>query len=56
IASFSNVPFLAEISDLFQPGNTLYYVSYSLLIVFFTYFYTAIIFNPVDLAENLNKQ
>src|SRR5690606_37962593 len=33
-----------------------YYVSYSLLILFFTYFYTAIIFNPVDLAENLQKQ
>ncbi|UCC72446.1 MAG: preprotein translocase subunit SecY [Gemmatimonadota bacterium] len=56
IASFSNAPFLARISDLFQPGNTLYYVTYALLIVFFTYFYTAIIFNPIDLAENLNKQ
>jgi len=56
IASFSNVPFLASISDLFQPGNALYYITYSILIVFFTYFYTAIIFNPVDLAENLNKQ
>ena len=56
IASFSNVPLLATISNLFQPGNTLYYVTYALLIVFFTYFYTAIIFNPVDLAENLNKQ
>ena len=56
IASFSNVPVLASISDLFQPGNALYYITYSILIVFFTYFYTAIIFNPVDLAENLNKQ
>jgi preprotein translocase subunit SecY len=56
IASFSNVPFLASISDLFQPGTTLYYITYAVLIVFFTYFYTAIIFNPVDLAENLNKQ
>jgi preprotein translocase subunit SecY len=56
IASFSNVPFLSSISSLFQPGNWLYYVTYSILIVFFTYFYTAIIFNPVDLAENLNKQ
>jgi preprotein translocase subunit SecY len=56
IASFSHVPFLSAISDLFQPGNTLYYITYALLIVFFTYFYTAIIFNPVDLAENLNKQ
>jgi preprotein translocase subunit SecY len=56
IASFSNIPFLSDISQLFQPGNTLYYLTYTVLIVFFTYFYTAIIFNPVDLAENLNKQ
>jgi preprotein translocase subunit SecY len=56
LSSFSNIPFLTEVSSLFQPGNTLYYVTYTILIVFFTYFYTAIIFNPVDLAENLNKQ
>jgi preprotein translocase subunit SecY len=56
LSSFSNVPFLTDLSSLFQPGNTLYYVTYTILIVFFTYFYTAIIFNPVDLAENLNKQ
>lgn len=46
---------LDMISDLFQPG-TVYYVCYALLIIFFTYFYTAIIFNPVDLSENLKKQ
>ena len=56
IAAFSSADFLREISDLFQPGTWLYYASYSLLILFFTYFYTAIIFNPVDLAENLKKQ
>lgn len=55
-AAFSNVGLLREMSELFQPGNWLYYASYSLLILFFTYFYTAIIFNPVDLAENLKKQ
>jgi preprotein translocase subunit SecY len=33
-----------------------YLVSLFLLIVFFAYFYTSIIFNPVDLAENLKKQ
>ncbi len=56
LAAFSSANFLREISDLFQPGSWLYYGSYSLLILFFTYFYTAIIFNPVDLAENLKKQ
>jgi preprotein translocase subunit SecY len=55
-AAFSDFTILRTISDLFQPGNLLYYATYGLLIVFFTYFYTAIIFNPVDLAENLKKQ
>jgi preprotein translocase subunit SecY len=47
--------YLDVVADIFQPG-TVYYITYGLLIVFFTYFYTAIIFNPVDLAENLKKQ
>ena len=55
-AAFSNAGFLQDLSQMFQPGNWLYYTTYGLLIVFFTYFYTAIIFNPVDLAENLKKQ
>ncbi len=56
IAAFSSLPFLQRLSDTFQPGNWAYYGSYGLLILFFTYFYTSIIFNPVDLAENLKKQ
>ena len=56
IGAFSSSPFFQDLSNLFQPGNWLYYSTYGLLIVFFTYFYTAIIFNPVDLAENLKKQ
>ncbi len=49
-------PFLEVVAQIFQPGQWVYYITYGLLIVFFTYFYTAIIFNPVDLAENLKKQ
>jgi preprotein translocase subunit SecY len=56
LAAFSDIGILRALSDLFQPGNWLYYTTYALLILFFTYFYTAIIFNPVDLAENLKKQ
>ncbi|MFO8174380.1 MAG: preprotein translocase subunit SecY [Longimicrobiales bacterium] len=55
-AAFSSVGFLQTLADLFQPQTITYYVTYGLLIIFFTYFYTAIIFNPVDLAENLKKQ
>jgi preprotein translocase subunit SecY len=56
LAAFSSLPFLAGLADIFQPNNWVYYSTYGLLILFFTYFYTAIIFNPVDLAENLKKQ
>ncbi len=47
---------LYDVSQLFQIGSPVYYISYAILIILFTYVYTAIIFNPVDLAENLKKQ
>ncbi len=47
---------LYDLNQMFQVGTTWYYVTYSILIIFFTYFYTSIIFNPIDLAENLKKQ
>jgi preprotein translocase subunit SecY len=56
LAAFSSLGFLQQMSTELQPGSWLYNILYALLIVFFTYFYTAIIFNPVDLAENLKKQ
>jgi preprotein translocase subunit SecY len=39
----------------FQPTSFVYWTMYSLLIIFFSYFYTAIIFNPVDVADNLKR-
>jgi preprotein translocase subunit SecY len=45
-----------QFAEYFNPGTTLYYVLNAVLILFFTYFYTSIIFNPVDIAENLKKQ
>ena len=56
IAQFSGNPALAQFSELFAPGTWLYFTLSAVLIMFFTYFYTSIIFNPVDLAENLKKQ
>jgi preprotein translocase subunit SecY len=51
-----NSAFLQGVATSMQPGTWLYDLLYTVLIFFFTYFYTAIIFNPVDLAENLKKQ
>ena len=56
IAQFSGNQALADMAEMFNPGTWLYFVLSAVLIMFFTYFYTSIIFNPVDLAENLKKQ
>ena len=48
--------FIYEISQALQVGTSWYYGLYIVLIVYFTYFYTSIIFNPTDLAENLKRQ
>jgi preprotein translocase subunit SecY len=55
-AAFMDLGPLSALAEIFQPQTMTYYFTYGLLILFFTYFYTAIIFNPVDLAENLKKQ
>jgi preprotein translocase subunit SecY len=55
VMTFINVPYLRNITDtLFQRGF-FYYVIYAALIIFFAYFYTAVIYNPDDLADNLRK-
>jgi preprotein translocase subunit SecY len=56
LVQFWGNPRLREFADYFNPGTTLYYILTAVLILFFTYFYTSIIFNPVDIAENLKKQ
>src|SRR6476659_5272301 len=56
IAQFSGNEQAKMIADYFQPGTWLYYLLSATLIIFFTYFYTSIIFNPIDLSENLKKQ
>ena len=56
IAQFSGSPLASQWAEKVAPGTWPYYILSAILIVFFTYFYTSIIFNPVDLAENLKKQ
>jgi preprotein translocase subunit SecY len=48
-------PFLQRVSDAIQPGSWIYNTIYVVFIVFFAYFYTAVTFNPVDVADNLKK-
>jgi preprotein translocase subunit SecY len=54
-ASFITIPWLKAIADSMHPGNVIYNILYVGLIFFFCYFYTAVSFNPVDVAENMKK-
>ena len=55
VAGFIAIPWVQEIARQFSPGSVLYTTLYVSMIFFFAYFYTAIIFNPVDIADNLKK-
>src|SRR6478752_2712442 len=55
-ATFSHNAQAQRLAELFAVGSFWYLLSMAILILFFTYFYTSIIFNPIDLAENLKKQ
>jgi preprotein translocase subunit SecY len=55
IANMVNASWMQQVSSALQPTEWQYNVIYVLLIVFFTFFYTAVTFNPVDVADNLKK-
>ena len=55
IGGFIDNPVVSKIVSLFSQQSILYYIFYSGLIVFFSYFYTALVFNPKDVAENMKK-
>ena len=56
LSFFPDNEFLQNISGLFVYHSPVYSTIYALMIVFFTYFYTAIAFNPKDVADNMKKQ
>ncbi len=55
LAGFSQAAWLQTAVSWFTPTSVLYNVVFIALIFFFCYFYTAIIFDPKDIAENLKK-
>jgi preprotein translocase subunit SecY len=56
IGNFINIPWVQKASKSMTPGNWAYNLFYVAFIVFFCYFYTAVTFNPIDVAENVKKQ
>jgi preprotein translocase subunit SecY len=55
IAGFFAVPWVQSIATSLSPGQLLYTIVYVSLIIFFAFFYTAVILNPADIAENMKK-
>ena len=55
VAGFSHADWIQRVVSWFQPTSILYNILFIGLIFFFCYFYTAIIFDPKDIAENLRK-
>jgi preprotein translocase subunit SecY len=60
IAQFIPVPWIQSFADALSPSaqgniNPIYAITYTILIIIFAYFYTAITFNPVDTADNLRR-
>ena len=56
IASFIAIPWLQSFASSITPGNVIYELMFVGFIFFFCYFYTAVTFNPVDVADNMKKQ
>ena len=55
IAQFTQVGWLQSFSQLMRPGGIYYNLFYVGFIVFFCYFYTAVTFDPTDVADNMKK-
>jgi preprotein translocase subunit SecY len=52
---FPNSAIMQTVAEWFAPGAFLYNSLFALLIIFFAYFYTAIVINPIDMADNMRK-
>ena len=55
LAGFADHPWAQTAANLLAPGSSVYNLSYVAMIIFFCYFYTAVVFNPTDVADNMKK-
>ncbi|UCD37770.1 MAG: preprotein translocase subunit SecY [Fidelibacterota bacterium] len=53
---FRESAFIQSLMSIFSVAHPIYWILFGVIIIFFTYFYTAIAFNPVDVADNMKKQ
>lgn len=55
IAGFIQIPWVQAIGSQLAPGSVPYTLIYISMIIFFCFFYTAVVLNPVDMADNMKK-
>ena len=55
IARFINSPLAQSVARWLSPGSILYYILYALAVIFFTFFYTAVVFNPIEVSNNMRR-
>ncbi|MCD6082706.1 preprotein translocase subunit SecY [Candidatus Aerophobetes bacterium] len=55
VARFIPHPFAQQVAGWLSTDNMIYYILYALAVIFFTFFYTAVVFNPVEIADNIRK-
>jgi preprotein translocase subunit SecY len=54
--AFRDSAFVQGLMSVFSIASPVYWIIFGIIIVFFTYFYTAVAFNPVEVADNMKKQ
>jgi len=54
-ASSESMIWLKDVSAALSPGQPIYVMLYACMIIFFCFFYTALVFNPKETADNLKK-
>lgn len=55
VANFIDIPWVQTAAKSLAPGNLAYNILFVVFIIFFCYFYTAVTFNPIDVAENVKR-
>lgn len=55
VAGFTSIPFMKRFAEMLTPGSFLHEIFYIGFIIFFCFFYTAIVFNPDNVSDNMKK-
>ncbi|QIV96602.1 protein translocase subunit secY/sec61 alpha [Allofrancisella inopinata] len=55
LSNYSSLSWLADVSEILQPGSIVYTIVFAVTIIFFCFFYTSLVFNPKETADNLKK-